>query len=407
MSDTETANLLKAPFDPKISQLNGNNQNQQPKPYSGLGVPASSPIKAPPNGFMVDGVPLDMSMAKAPEKDPLPKTLEDYEYLRITKEKDIPHPEPTVMLDEAAIAAPCNLLGISAPIKAGKTAIGGSIISGTLSEDGKVDGFPVIKCVPANGKAVLGFDTEQSEADHQDNVNTILRRAGLDKTPDNLWLCNIRQLPLDQFKDVTESICQLCSERFNGIHLIVVDGGADYIANTNDKDQSTLIIQYFTHLSIKYNCPVVIIVHLNPGSTKEQGHFGSELQRKCFGLITIEKGEGSDVSILKPQAFRKAGNGDVSPIHFTYDKEKHYHVQIDAPDMDGEKAIKERERHEQLAAEAFPSPQSYRHKDAVSRLMQVSNKKMSTCKTMLDNMVGWGYLEKTGEKQNTLYRKKT
>ncbi len=145
----------------------------------------------------------------------------------------------------------------------------------------------------------------------------------------------------------------MCAERFAGIHLITIDGGADYIASVNDEEQANEIIEYFTHLSIRYNCPVIIIVHLNPNSDKERGHFGSHLQRKCYGLLTIEKAKGNDISTLIPKAFRKAGNADVVPVCFAYDKEKHYHVQVNAPDHGTAKAAANVVKAKKIAEDVF------------------------------------------------------
>lgn len=321
-------------------------------------------------------------------------SLSDYEYLRITKEKEIPRPQPTVTIDGAAIATVGNLLGISAQIKAGKTAIKGVILTASLSQNGIADGFPTIKCEPANGKAIIDLDTEQSEADQQDNLNAILKRAGIDKTPENLRSYNIRRLSIKNYREFTDNICDLCAKKFDGIHLITIDGAADFIASVNDEEKANEILEYFTHLSIRFNCPVIIIVHLNPNSDKERGHLGSQLQRKCFGLLTIEKAKGSDISTLIPKAFRKAGNADVHPIHFTYDKEKHYHVQVDAPDNEKEREVANVTRHKNIAKEVFAGQISFSYSNAYKAIMKHTNKGERTAKSMIKDMAGWGFIIK-------------
>ncbi len=140
-------------------------------------------------------------------------------------------------------------------------------------------------------------------------------------------------------------------------------------------------------------------MHLNPNSDKERGHFGSQLQRKCFGLLTIEKEKGSDISTLIPKAFRKAGNGDVHPVHFIYDKEKHYHVQVDAPDSETEKAAATVVKHKNIAKEVFTGQTSYSYTDAVKRIMQHTNRKERTAKEMIKDMAGWEFIIK-GEDGN-------
>ena len=329
----------------------------------------------------------------------LPKELNDYDYLLITKEKQIPVDTPTFTIAGATFAAPHNISIISGPPKGAKTAITGAMIAAAISDTGETEGFPDIKAMGNTGKAVLNFGTEQSEADEQYNLINILKRAGLTTTPDFLRCYNIRQLDYKNYKDVTDNICRLCSEKLSGIHSIFIDGGADYIGSVNDEKESTDIIQYFTHLSIRYNCPVIVIVHQNPTSQKgvekkERGHFGSHVQRKCYGLITLEK--QGEIFSLQPKMLRRSGNEDMPLINFKYSKELGYHVQVDAQDREKENDNKRYEELRFVAAEVFAPPGSFRNKDAVSRIMNHTKKGLSTAKSMLKNMEGFEFLVNDG-----------
>ncbi|MCA2854703.1 MAG: AAA family ATPase [Chitinophagaceae bacterium] len=320
-------------------------------------------------------------------------SLSDFDHLRVTKEKDIPQPEPTITIGGCSVASPANITGISAAAKAGKTALTGAILAGAISKSGDVDAFDDLQVLPnTEGKAVIHFDTEQSEADQQHHVNTILKRAGFENTPDCFRSYNIRPLTLDNYQGVTNTICELSAKKFKGVHLIVIDGGADYLASVNDEAQATQIVHYFTRLSIQYNCPVIIIIHLNPGSDKERGHFGSEVQRKCYGLLTITK-EG-EISTVQPKIMRKSGNGEIPLIHFTFSKDKGYHVQVDAPDKEKQKLDKDRQRHADVAKAVFTPPNSLSYTQAVSAVMQHTSKGERTAKTMISNMTGWGQIVK-------------
>jgi len=319
--------------------------------------------------------------------------LSDYDHIRITKEKNIVQPQPTITIGEAAIACPGNISAIGAAAKAGKTALVGVVLAGAISETGDVDGFSEFKVLSnPDQKAVISFDSEQSEADQQYNVKTILKRAGIERTPDHFRAYNIRQLMISEYQQVTTTICDLCEKKFNGIHLIVIDGGADYILSVNDESAASLIVQFFIHLAIKHACPVVVIVHQNPGSEKERGHFGSEIQRKCYGLLTLTR-EG-DISTLSPKIMRKAGNADVPLISFKYDSGKGYHVAVDTVDKEDQKAKKDRMKHEEIASAIFKPLVALTYQEAVSQIMQATSKGERTAKTMISNMKGWGYIKK-------------
>ena len=318
-------------------------------------------------------------------------SLKDFDQYRITKEKILPQNEPTITWNDSPIGSPENLLAISAASKAGKTSLLSVIKAGAISEDGNIDGFQPIYVKPNfERKAVLCIDPEQSEDDHQSNVNSVLKRAGIDHTPDYYREYNIRSLPFKQYKFILDNICELSSLKFGGIHLIVIDGAADFISSVNNEEEAKLIVEYFTHLSIKYHCALILVIHLNPGGDKERGHLGSEIQRKCYGLITITKKD--DISTAHPKFLRKASNGDIPLLNFTYSKEKGYHVQIDAQDQEKISDKKAMTKVKIITSEVFSNIVSYNHTLAVQKIMQHTGKKETTSKNMLKDMQGWGFV---------------
>ncbi|MCO6497247.1 MAG: AAA family ATPase [Chitinophagaceae bacterium] len=262
-----------------------------------------------------------------------PKTLREFENIRITIEKNIPVNEPFIRMGGKGIASKNNITGISAAVKQGKTAFVSAILAGAISRLGKYEGFCDLQIETNDeGKAVVDIDTEQAEDDQQHKVKTILARNGYMATPENYLSYNFRQLPRKQYKDYLNQICEAANKKFNGIHLISIDGAADFCESVNDDREAAELVEYFTHLAIKFNCPVLLVIHLNPGSDKERGHLGSEIQRKCYGLITISKKD--DISTATVKVGRKAGTSDTPAINFRYDPEKGYHTECDAP-VDG------------------------------------------------------------------------
>lgn len=320
--------------------------------------------------------------------------LTNYDKYRVTAEKNIDQPEPTITIGGGSIASPGNLTAISAAAKAGKTGFSAVLLAGAIRQSETWDGFGPELVVKPNldNHAVICFDTEQSEADQQYKVKTVLRRAGLTVTPDHYLEYNIRSLSITDYQNVTDEICQAAFKRFGGIHLIMIDGGADYILSVNDESAATLIVQYFIHLAIRFKCPVIVIVHQNPGSSKERGHFGSEIQRKCYGLLEITK--TGDISTLSPKMMRKAGNGDVPSISFKYCKTTGYHLPVDLPDPDQIRAENERRRHEAIAKAVFKPGIALTYTDAVSAIMKETSKQERTAKSMIKNMIGWGLIAK-------------
>lgn len=353
-----------------------------------------------PNGQPVNGHNHTINntpTTHAPGK-PIVYTLEDFEVYRITAEKNIPHYDPTIKISGASFATPGNMSVISAAPKGAKTAIAAVMIAGAyttdISEDGyaSADGFNSIQ-VAANkdNKAVICIDTEQAAADQQYKVCTITKRAGLTHTPESLHEYNFRSLSCEQLKAAATQVATLCAEKFGGIHLIVIDGGADFIKSVNDEEAAAGIIQFFIGLSIVHECPVIVIVHQNPGSEKERGHFGSEAQRKCYGMVSIAR-EG-DVFTMQPKIMRKAGTGESHMVNFIYSKEKGYHIQIDAQDREELKQYKENEKYKKLAIQVFPAPNSYRYVEAIAKIMEQCKVKKTAAKDRLNAMQDFGFIE--------------
>ena len=268
------------------------------------------------------------------------KQLSDFEHLRITDLTPIPEPEPVLKINGEVIAAIEDIFTLSGASKSGKSAFQNVLIAGSISSNGEIDDeFEGVE-IRTNDKcqAVLHFDTEQARHKHQKNVRSIIKRARLSTTPNYYCTYNIRQLDIGDYPKVTAEICELAFNRFGGIHSIWIDGAADYIADVNDQAESNKAIKFFEELAIKFNTAVFLIVHTNPGSDKERGHFGSQCQRKSGGILSI-KTEG-DYSLIEAKMLRYAGKADIPQFKFKYDKEKGYHVGCGSVDAGSNSAAK-------------------------------------------------------------------
>jgi len=266
----------------------------------------------------------DFFQDKTPEKEE--STLSDFEQYRITDLTQIPLPDPVLKISGETIAVCEDIYALSGAPKSGKSALTGILIAGAISEPGQnIDNLDGVEVAPNNDrKAVVHIDTEQARHKQQYNVRTIIKRAGHKTCPDHYRSYNIRKLDLDKYVNVTTGICEEALNTFGGIHSIWIDGAADYIADVNDPAAANEIIKYFEGLAIEYKTAVFLIIHVNPGTSKERGHLGSQLQRKVGGVIFVK--EEDDVSTIEPKYLRYAGKGDIPQLQFKYDKDKGYHV---------------------------------------------------------------------------------
>lgn len=328
-------------------------------------------------------------------------TLADFDTYRITKEKDIPKTIPTITIGGSYVAAPGNITPITAEGKGGKTALKSVLIAGAISMDGNIDGFPDVDVMPnPNGKAVIDFDTEQSQDDQQYNVNTSLRRSGLEATPDYYRAYNIRTLPIQEYKNFVLEVCRLCNEKFKGVHSIFMDGAADFISSVNDEAEANAIIHFFTWLAVEFHCAVILIIHLNENAGKNndtmpRGHVGRQAVRKGYAQLNITK--DGDVSTLQVLRARKAGN-NTPIVCYQYNHNKGYHTSIDAQEIQSakqsDKELAARKKAEKIAAKIFSPPNSFRQTDAIAEIMKATSKSKSTAKRYLDDLQGWDIVKK-------------
>ncbi len=321
-----------------------------------------------------------------------PSPLLEFDHLRITDTTDIPKPIPVITINGEIISTECNMTTISGSSKSGKSAFTSIIIAGAISQTGIIDGLEYLEVKPnSEGKAVVHFDTEQAKHKHQSNLKSILKRSSLEACPDYFLSYNIRALDISTYSETTQRICDTASATFNGIHLIVIDGIADFIADVNETVPSNAIVKFFEDLAIKFNCPLITIVHTNPGSDKERGHLGSQCQRKSESVLFI-KNDG-DISIMEPKLLRMAGKGDVPLLQFAYSKDKGYHVGMGVKATgDDSKAEKRKQQLITAANKVFGGQVALKHKEAIKEIEERIGCGVSTAKKLLVDMRDYGII---------------
>lgn len=233
-----------------------------------------------------------------------------------------------------------NLFCITGGEGTGKSNYVGAILAGTLGEKR----LPIEKTlgleITANpkGLAVLHYDTEQSEAQLHKNLGKTLRRASLTAVPEfyhSLYLASLSRK--DRLKLIRESM-DLFHHKHGGIHLVVIDGIADLIRSANDETESIAIVDELYRLAGIYNTCIICVLHFVPNGIKLRGHIGSELQRKAAGILSIEKDDNPEYSVVKALKVRDGSPLDVPMMLFGWDKAEDMHV------YRGEKSKEDKEK---------------------------------------------------------------
>ncbi len=268
---------------------------------------------------------------------------------RIYSPKNKPEePAPRFYLSGIPICTPGNLTAVSALVKAGKTAAIIAMLSSAFATPG-ADCLGFSSQNPL-GFAVLHFDTEQSPYDHWFVIEQALKRAGVESAP--LWLRSycLTGLSPSQIPESIKTATKEAAKQFGGVHSIIIDGVADSAYDVNDPAEADELITELRGHSIKFNCPVINIIHVNPGSEKTRGHLGSGLERKSETNLRLEKDE-SGVTVIWSDKNRKAPIPKANGPRFMWSEQSGMHVSIQSV-----KSSKEEASHEtlsELATAAF------------------------------------------------------
>ena len=303
-------------------------------------------------------------------------------------------PEPLITINEVTIGSPGNLLCITGSEGSGKTNYLGGLISGVIRKDGDViDTLGTEIKNNTTGNAVLVYDTEQSEDQLFKNLTFILKRANLDFPP--TWFkayCLVGMSRKERMQVIFQSMDRFYYE-YSGIHMVVIDGIADLIAGVNDETQSVELVEELFRLAGIYKTCIVSVLHLSPSGMKLRGHLGSEIQRKAAGILSIEKEDNTNTSVVKALKVRDGSPLDVPLIQFGWNKELNRHVFLG----EKSKADSEARKMEDLASTArdiFSSKQSYSYQDLIKAIMDLLYVKERMAKNYIKYMKDLNIIEK-------------
>ncbi len=305
-------------------------------------------------------------------------------------------PDALISINNVTIGAPGNILCITGMEGSGKTNYLGGLISGVLRTSGEdIDTLGTdVKNNPM-GKAVIMYDTEQSEDQLYKNLSFILKRANLDYPPK--WFkayCLVGMSRKERMQVIFQSMDRFYYEH-NGIHMVVIDGIADLISAVNDEGQSVELVEELFRLAGIYKTVAVCVLHLSPSGMKLRGHLGSEIQRKAAGILSVEKDESNNVSVVKALKVRDGSPLDVPLIQFGWDKQLNRHVFM------GEKSKEEKETRkledlENLARDLFAQKASYNYQELTNGIMDLLYVKDRQAKNYIKRMKDYGIIEKCG-----------
>jgi hypothetical protein len=236
-------------------------------------------------------------------------------------------PEPLISINDVTIGTEGNLLCITGAEGSGKTNYLGGILSGAIKPMGaNIDTLGTSIRANTKERAVLLYDTEQSEFQLYKNVSYILKRAGRTRPPDYYKAICLMGISRNERMSLILESMDSYYYQYGGIHMVVIDGIADLIGSVNDEESSVKLIEELFRISAIYKTCIVCVLHMTPSGMKLRGHLGSEVQRKAAGILMVEKDDKQNCSVVKALKVRDGSPLDVPLIQFGWSKEEGRHV---------------------------------------------------------------------------------
>ena len=237
----------------------------------------------------------------------------------------------------------------------------------------------------SRNKAVLFYDTEQSEVQLYKNISNLLRRCGREAMPE--WFkayCLMGMSRKERLLSIIQSLDKY-HYQYGGVHLVVIDGIADLIKCANDEAESIAVVEELYRLAGIYKTCIVTVLHFIPNGLKLRGHLGSELQRKAAAILSIEKDSDPAISVVKALKVRDGSPLDVPIMQFSWDKEKAMHVYL------GEKPKEEKDKRKEdelvaVAKEVFSRRRFVTYVELVEEIQSILEVKERTAKSYIKFM---------------------
>ena len=309
-------------------------------------------------------------------------------------EVDFNNPPPVaqmvVSVNDVPLGTQGNILCVTGGEGTGKSNYVTALIAGAIGQSEKnkdkaMDTLGVSVSENSKRKAILFYDTEQSEVQTYKNITNLLRRCGRETMPEYLKAyCLTGMSRKERLQAIIQSMDKF-HYQFRGIHMVVIDGIADLIKGANDETESIAVVEELYRLAGIYNTCIVTILHFIPSGLKLRGHLGSELQRKAAAILSIEKDTDPSVSVVKALKVRDGSPLDVPIMQFAWDKDVRMHVYL------GEKPKEEKEKRKEdelvaVARDIFGRQDFITYVDLAEQIQAILDVKERTAKSYIKFM---------------------
>lgn len=143
-----------------------------------------------------------------------------------------------------------------------------------------------------NGKKLIHYDTEQGRYHAQRTFRRVIDVCGDSK---DYYTYALRQYSaIERLEFIDWHL-----NKTNDIGLVIIDGIADLMLDSNDLKESSKVVQYLMKWTQELNIHIITAIHSNWNSEKPTGHLGSFLEKKAETQISLELSSDTNIAIAK------------------------------------------------------------------------------------------------------------
>ncbi len=249
--------------------------------------------------------------------------------LRFDPTEAPPSDETCMMIGEFPIAARGNLTVIQGKSKVGKSAVVSAILGAVHRGEAEAQGDTL--CIHWTGEstgAIVHLDTEQSRADWHGLVSRGITRSGIPEVSERLISLPLVMFARSERMEILKEALEYERRERGRIDTAIIDGVADLCQSPNDEAESLEVVSNLMALAQEFDTAIFCILHENPSTqdAKTRGHLGSELNRKAFANLRIDKDTESSVSTIYGTDMRKRDIPKVQGFCFEWNDTARMHT---------------------------------------------------------------------------------
>lgn len=347
------------------------------------------------NGRSVDEIRADISGALPSLDLTTSKSLRSLCLAREFNHAAAPaEPTPRFLINDRPVCTPGNLTNIIAQSKSGKTAFTAAMMSAAIAAAFRTrdcDTLGITATAPGQS-ILLHIDTEQSVFDHDQILRTALRRAATETMPPWLKSFALAGFTPTALREAFLLLLSIFSPL--GIHAVILDGAADLVNDVNDPAECNPFVAQLHGLAIEHNCPIISVVHENPGQDygKMRGHFGSQLERKAESNLRLKKSD--EATIVFSEKMRRAPILEKDGPRFSWDSKAKMHLSCQSAGSSRDDAKREKVRDIHEAVIAHVGRPKLRYAEILKGISEVAHVGASAAEDRFTQMKKLGVITK-------------